>query len=70
MGGRSVDFPEPTAEERELQQEQISILRSQQQLVAEQSRVQDLVAPFLLSRRGSFLSLMTQGKLLGLNVKR
>ena len=53
MGGQpDIDFPEPTQEERDLQREQVEILRQQQQIIAEQARQQELLAPFLFESAG------------------
>ena len=65
MGGRSVAFPEPTEEERGLQREQINILRSQQSLVEEQARQQELLAPFLFESAGLIPRLDETGRIIG-----
>lgn len=65
MGGGGIDFPEPTDEERALQQEQIAILRSQQGLVSEQARLQELLAPFLFESAGLIPQLDESGTIIG-----
>jgi hypothetical protein len=53
MGGPSnVEFPEPTEEERALQSEQLSLLRSQKDILSRQLREQNLLLPFLYGGLG------------------
>lgn len=52
MSSPDVTFPEPTPEERELQAEQLSILRESRTLQQEQLRVQNLLLPLFFEASG------------------
>ena len=52
-GGTTVNVPGPSAEERELQTEQTEMLRQQRDLLQEQARQSQLLAPFLFTESGA-----------------
>ncbi len=52
MGGGGINVPGPTQEERDLQREQVEILRDQRTLLSEQLRQQNLLAPLLFDSAG------------------
>ena len=60
-----VDFPEPTEEERELQREQLENLRFNQQILQEQARQQELLAPFLFESAGIRPIMDDRGRIAG-----
>lgn len=47
-----VNVPEPTPEERALQTEQVEILRQQRDIIKQQARQQELLAPLLFEQSG------------------
>lgn len=52
MGGGGIEVPAPTQEEKDLQREQIEILRQQRDIIESQSQQQNLLAPFLYQGLG------------------
>tara|TARA_Y100000310_G_scaffold231529_2_gene234128 strand:+ start:10425 stop:11297 length:873 start_codon:yes stop_codon:yes gene_type:complete len=52
LGGGDVNVPGPSSEERALQAEQTELLRDQRDILNEQVRQQNLLAPFLFSESG------------------
>lgn len=50
--GSDVNVPPPTAEEKALQREQADLLRFQRETLTEQTRLQDLISPYLFEQLG------------------
>lgn len=51
-GGTTVNYPQPSAEERALQRQQTELLKSQTGILQENIRQQELLAPFLYQSQG------------------
>ena len=52
MSSPDIEFPEPTEEEQQLQSEQVELLRLQAQILQQQIREQNLLAPFAFEAIG------------------
>lgn len=52
LGGGDVNVPGPTEEERDLQRQQVAILKQQQEIIERQVRQQELLAPILFEEAG------------------
>jgi hypothetical protein len=63
--GSSPDFPKPTKHERALQTEQTDLLRQQREILTEQLRRQDLLAPILYKEAGLAPQYDAAGKVVG-----
>lgn len=61
----SPKFPKPTKEEKNLQREQTSLLRQQGDMIQEQLRRQDLLAPILFKQAGLEPQFNEQGQVIG-----
>jgi hypothetical protein len=65
MGGDAPDPPQPSAEERALQQEQTEILRQQRDIIQSQVKQQELLAPFMYKQMGLTPKMDASGKIIG-----
>lgn len=66
MGGKTnVQAPQPSAEERALQQEQVNLLRESRSATQEQMRQQELLAPVLYEQMGITPQMDASGRIVG-----